>query len=82
MWREKNGIIQNMKTLMNFPLQTNKRAMKNLLAKNLYILSMPWMKNIAHLQGKNPRKNFMKRVTNPLKRRKDYLVILLKTTKT
>ena len=82
MWRENNGMIQKMQTLMKFPIQTNKKMMKSLLMNNLHILSMPWMKNITHLQGKNLRKNLMKRVTNPFKRRKKFLMILLKITKT
>jgi hypothetical protein len=55
--------------------------MKNLFTKNLNILSMPWMRvlKITHLQGKNPRKRYMKRVTKPLKRSKNHLTIPPKT---
>jgi hypothetical protein len=69
-----------MQTLMKFPLQTNKQVMEDLL-RNLHVLSMPWMK-ISHLQGKNPWKNLVNRITNPLKSNNNHLVILLKTRKT
>jgi hypothetical protein len=74
----KSGTIHNkIQTFIKFSQQTIKKMMKKLLAKNLHILSMPWIK-ITHLQGKNLRKKFVKRVTNPLKRNNNYLMIPFK----
>jgi hypothetical protein len=45
-------------------------------------LCLPWMKKVAHLQGKNPRMKLIMRVSNPSKRSKNYPMILLRTMKT
>jgi hypothetical protein len=66
---KENGMIQKkIQILTKFALQTIKRTMKNLLTKNLHILSMPWMRvlKITHLQGKNLRKKIYEEGYQPL----------------
>jgi hypothetical protein len=76
-------MIKNMQILMNPPpLKKSKQVMKNLIMKNLHVLSIPWMNKVSQLQGNNPRQKLMKRVANPLKRNTNYLMILMKKTNT
>jgi hypothetical protein len=76
----KTGMIQKkIKISRKISLQTFKKK-----TKKFHILNIPWIRilKITHSQGKNLRKKSVKRVTNPLKRIKNHLMILLKTTNT
>jgi hypothetical protein len=74
-------IQKKMQTFMKLSHQMIKRTMKNLLAKNLHILSMPCMKRISHIQGKNIKNKFINKATKSLERSKNHLMVPLKTTK-